>query len=141
MTEGHITAKHPHHPYQRNRLSPDPQALKALEFDAAGLQLKSSWVEGKGHEPPFTNRHSSFAGCIDYVWLSPQLQVVGLLDMPYTYSSHSNDHRSVTFGFTPNEQWPSDHLAMGAELVLVSSAEESSSEAREGASGMDVAGS
>ena len=42
----------------------------ATQFSTHGLSLRSAYLTARGYEPPLTNKHPSFAGCLDYVWLT-----------------------------------------------------------------------
>lgn len=97
----------------------------ATQFSTHGLQLHSAYSVARGYEPPFTNKHPHFAGCLDFVWVSKQgFEVVGVLRMPYEHDQGLAAHRelpasSIAFGSIPDRVWPSDHLAVGAVLRLV----------------------
>jgi mRNA deadenylase 3'-5' endonuclease subunit Ccr4 len=58
-------------------------------------------------EPHYTNRTTSFSGCLDYIFHDEQWRVKKLLPLPQ--GAH------LVF---PNKLWPSDHLAIMAELEL-----------------------
>jgi mRNA deadenylase 3'-5' endonuclease subunit Ccr4 len=81
-------------------------------------------MAGRGFEPPLTNKHPSFSGCLDYIWVSKQgLEVVGVLLMPYEQQLGLAAQRempasAVPFGSIPDAVWASDHLAVGAVLRL-----------------------
>jgi hypothetical protein len=73
-------------------------------------------------EPALTTRTSSFSGCLDYIWLSKlHWQVAGTLQMPYAEprGPPGPPEGVTTLGTCPNEQQPSDHLAVGCDAVLL----------------------
>jgi hypothetical protein len=66
-----VGASHPHHPTQRRRPAKDLQTMRALVFHDWGLRLASAYLSALGHEPPITaTSGSTFAGCLDYIWVS-----------------------------------------------------------------------
>lgn len=77
-------------------------------------------------EPTLTTRTSSYSDCLDYIWLSKQhFHVSETLAMPYPdpdlESKESPDVLVSTsvFGPCPNDVFPSDHLAVGCDAVLL----------------------
>jgi len=100
-------------------------AASPTEFTTHGLQLHSAYAAARGFEPPLTNKHPSFAGCLDYVWVSRAgFEVVGVLRMPYEQQQGLAGMRelpasAVAFGSIPDGTWASDHLAVGAVLKLL----------------------
>lgn len=92
-------------------------------FSTHGLQLSSAYWLAQGREPPLTNKHTGFAGCLDYIWVTPQqLQVTATLAMPYECMGLREVPQvpeAVPFPPIPNYAWPSDHLAVGARLHLL----------------------
>lgn len=100
--------------------NPTRRSLRVLqvEFSTAGLQLQSVHMAGRGREPPLTTKIPIFAGCLDYVWFSVgDWAVTALLELPYPERS-GPDPQAVELGLLPNEVFPSDHLAIGADLRL-----------------------
>ncbi len=74
--------------------------------------LRSAYREAFGQEPQFTNyaqtrKKPPFQETLDYIWLSPQWQVVSALPLP------TRDHVTSSF---PNAEQPSDHMMLAAEL-------------------------
>lgn len=74
-------------------------------------------------EPPLTSKTPTFAGCLDYIWLSPQhMDVLRTLEMPYEHPARGRPWRDplidIAFPPIPNEDYPSDHLALAAEIRL-----------------------
>jgi hypothetical protein len=82
-------------------------------------------VAALGAEPPLTTRTSTFDGTLDYLFLSAgDWEVAAVLSMPYAAGggAAARPPSSVppdAFPAAPNAVWPSDHLAVGAELVLL----------------------
>lgn len=96
-------------------------------------------------EPPLTTRTTTFHGVLDYLFLSPGcFEVLSTLEMPYPWhpqaagadggsGSGSGQQRRegdaapvppsavplAALAPAPNAVFPSDHLAVGAELVLL----------------------
>ncbi|GBF89682.1 hypothetical protein Rsub_02852 [Raphidocelis subcapitata] len=102
-------------------------ALGRHAFDSSGLRLESMHVRALGAEPPLTTRTATFDGTLDYLFLSAgDWEVAAVLSMPYAAGGGpgggARPPSSVpvgAFGAAPNAVWPSDHLAVGAELVLL----------------------
>lgn len=89
-----------------------------VALSTAGLQLQSTHMAARGHEPPLTTKTATFAGCLDYLWCSAgDWAATALLELPYPQGS-GPDPQTVELGTLPNEHFPSDHLAMGADLRL-----------------------
>ena len=77
--------------------------------------LRSAYREAFGQEPEFTNyaqtrKKPPFQETLDYIWLSPDWQVVSALPLP--------TRDEVTSSF-PNAEEPSDHMLLAAELQLI----------------------
>lgn len=117
-------------------------------FSTGGLRLRSVLAAAWGAEPPITNHTASFSGCLDYLWASQQhWQPVAALEMPYSWEAASAPPAAGAAGQLgdgrgegqagvdgvaaadpaaisgrlppmPNERFPSDHLAVGAQLAL-----------------------
>jgi mRNA deadenylase 3'-5' endonuclease subunit Ccr4 len=98
----------------------EQQQQQHAELSSSGLSLNSAYLAARGAEPPLTNKHPGFAGCLDYVWCSPAtFDVLGTLAMPYEtlgYAQVPHSPYAVPFDNIPNGVWPSDHLAVGAVL-------------------------
>jgi 2',5'-phosphodiesterase len=78
--------------------------------------LKSAYQEILGKEPDFTNYakvkdKEPFVDTLDYIWLSPHWEVKEVINLP---------KKEEITSFFPNEENPSDHLLLGAELSLTS---------------------
>ncbi|GLC57141.1 hypothetical protein PLESTB_001191800 [Pleodorina starrii] len=170
LTHGSLPPDHPDHPATRVWEGAAPTASTAPRSPAAGaaaaaaaaaaerfpavpltsggLQLVSLNVEAFGREPPLTTRTSSWAGCIDFVWISRgDFSVASGLAMPYddgglpplgpaggasggggaggggsrdpTWRDPLTD---IAFTAIPNEFFPSDHLAVGGEVLVAAAA-------------------
>ena len=50
-----------------------------------------------------------FRGCLDYIWASPNMKALRILELTDLETP------------IPSEHYPSDHLAVGADLCLLSS--------------------
>eukprot|EP00882_Tetradesmus_deserticola_P034952 GHRQ01040310.1.p1 GENE.GHRQ01040310.1~~GHRQ01040310.1.p1 ORF type:complete len:161 (+),score=72.11 GHRQ01040310.1:104-586(+) len=98
------------------------QQQQHVELNTSGLNLCSAYLAARGAEPPLTNKHPGFAGCLDYVWYSPDtIDVLGTLALPYEtlgYAQLPHSPYAVPFDNIPNGVWPSDHLAVGAVLLI-----------------------
>ncbi|GIM10440.1 hypothetical protein Vretimale_13991 [Volvox reticuliferus] len=147
LAHGSLPPEHPDHPATRvwEDESPcpgDKQRFPQLPLTSAQLQLISLNAEAFGREPPLTTRTASWAGCIDFVWLSRgDFSVASALAMPYddgglpplgpdfsAGGSSSGGSREPTwrdplsdiaFSPIPNEFYPSDHLAVGGEVLVL----------------------
>jgi len=99
-----------------------PSDLGMTDMSTSGLELQSAYFAARGNEPPVTNKHPSFTGCLDYLWFTPHhLEVLGHLAMPYEtlgYNRVSGNPDAVAFASIPNAVWPSDHLAVGGVFRL-----------------------
>jgi len=79
--------------------------------------MRSAYKAAHGCEPDFTNYAQSmrdatpFVGCLDYVFCSPHLRVVGAPALP---------HRRDVAGPLPTNSEPSDHILLAVELELPS---------------------
>ncbi|GAB4813322.1 hypothetical protein N2152v2_000368 [Parachlorella kessleri] len=116
LTEGSLGPSHQDHPAQR-RAEEDVFALEHVNFTTSGLQLESALAAAWGCDPPVTNKTPSFAGCLDYVWVSPQhWEVVGALDLPYAWrrGQRAEPAQVQDLPPIPNKDFVSDHLAVGA---------------------------
>lgn len=96
-------------------------------------------------DPPLTTRTNNFAGCLDYIFVSPRhFDVLRTLELPYEHSSGEEaprgdpgrggagggkgeaagtypgvrDPMDVPFPPIPNEVFPSDHLSLAVVLGL-----------------------
>jgi hypothetical protein len=119
LSSGALDAAHQHHPTNRRWPALDLPALRALRFSTAGMQLSSAYLSGLGREPPLTNKHPAFSGCLDYIWLSSRRwQVAAVLEMPYQMLQRQKPSE-VQFPSIPDRVWPSDHLALAADVVMV----------------------
>ncbi len=57
-----------------------------ITFNTSGLQLRSALAAAWGCDPPVTNKTPQFAGCLDYLWVSPQhWEVAQALELPYCW--------------------------------------------------------
>ena len=79
--------------------------------------MVSAYRAVHGHEPDFTNYAQSardaspFIGCLDYVFCSPHIRVLGAPALP---------HRQDMAGPLPTAAEPSDHLLLAVEVELPS---------------------
>ncbi|KAG2447211.1 hypothetical protein HYH02_007952 [Chlamydomonas schloesseri] len=156
LSGGTLAPDHPDHPHTRV-WKPGPMAptvipaggegaprFPALPLSASGLRLGSLNALAFGREPPLTTRTATFAGTLDYVWLSqPGLEVTAALSLPFedggspplmapgaaaagpgaAASTQPGTWRDpvadVAMVPVPNEEYGSDHLAVGGEVQFV----------------------
>mmetsp|Transcript_2548 Transcript_2548/g.6123 ORF Transcript_2548/g.6123 Transcript_2548/m.6123 type:complete len:362 (+) Transcript_2548:84-1169(+) len=76
--------------------------------------MRSAYADCNGHEPQMTNyaqnpRSGLFVGCIDYIFVSPHIKVLGCMEL----LSQSDFETSL-----PTETEPSDHVMIGADLRI-----------------------
>eukprot|EP01026_Neomeris_dumetosa_P055040 TRINITY_DN4977_c0_g1_i9.p2 TRINITY_DN4977_c0_g1~~TRINITY_DN4977_c0_g1_i9.p2 ORF type:complete len:433 (+),score=47.54 TRINITY_DN4977_c0_g1_i9:141-1439(+) len=101
LRNGQLDSEHHDHPLTRRRTE------EKLVFNTAGFNFESIYNKGGWNEPHNTNKTSEFAGCLDYVFVSPHFEVQELLQ---TLQEDSDPY--LTLGY------PSDHLAIGGLLSL-----------------------
>ena len=104
MAEGRAPASHPEHPATFG------SSLRLPDLRTGLPPLKHAYAARGATMPAITTKTNTFAGCIDHIWLSQDLQVVEVLDMPYPIGAHA-DFRPI-----PDARWGSDHLAVGVTL-------------------------
>ncbi|KAG2498277.1 hypothetical protein HYH03_003538 [Edaphochlamys debaryana] len=123
LTRGTLPPEHPDHPATRRR--PGEAGLpefRGRPLTSSGLRLASSYCLAHGRDPALTTRTNTFAGTLDYIFITPQnLHVRHTLELPYDDdSSQSRPVRDpladVAFPPIPNEAFPSDHLSLAAVL-------------------------
>lgn len=76
--------------------------------------LRSAYAVAKGREPDFTNyakiqQEPTFIEVLDYLFLSDAWNVRDVLELP---------HRDTVSGPLPNDDEPSDHIMIAADLTL-----------------------
>ncbi|GIL47037.1 hypothetical protein Vafri_3872 [Volvox africanus] len=123
LTRGSLPTDHPDHPASRRRLGETSNLdFRGLDLTTAGLRLASAYCLANGREPPLTTRTATFAGCLDYIFVSPQhFDVTSTLDFPYdlplgSYDTVRDPLSDVKFPPIPNGAFPSDHLSLVALL-------------------------
>lgn len=116
--QGVVDSSHHEHPATRHHAYKD---LGELEFDTSQLKLHSAYAAGNdSQEPPLTTQTNSFMGCLDYIWLSQKhWQVTSTLSMPYDVQKGPQP-QTVGFRPIPDKEFPSDHLAVGCQVILKS---------------------
>jgi len=122
---GHLSNTHHEHPNQRGCAGfPD----LACEVGP----LTSAAVASRGVEYPLTTRcfgmgGETFEGTLDYIFVSGGLRVEGMLPMPYEQEGcllppapgHAAESVTEEFSKLPNRVWPSDHLAVVADISFI----------------------
>lgn len=94
-----------------------PKKKWGMEWRSNIRGMRSAYAESNHGEPDFTNYaqvedDEPFIGTLDYVFLSDEWDVVGIRSTPH--------RRSVRDGPYPNENEPSDHIVIAADLTLPS---------------------
>eukprot|EP00884_Botryococcus_braunii_P020456 jgi/Botrbrau1/7094/Bobra.0165s0116.1 len=113
LSTGSLPDTAPDHPRQR-RAAYDVQALTT-----AGLRWESAMLAANGKEPPLTNKTSTFAGCLDYIWMQQgKWEVLATLGLPYPEDAGPQPE-CVDLPPCPNPQQPSDHLPIACKLQLL----------------------
>lgn len=114
---GAVDRFHHEHPATKHQAYKD---MSKEVFTTSGLQLESAYAAGNGgEEPPLTTQTDFFMGCLDYIWLSSKhWHVTHTLNMPYDVGN-GPEPQAVGFRPIPDEEFPSDHLAMGCQATLV----------------------
>lgn len=87
-------------------------------------------------EPPLTTRTATWAGCIDFVWVTRgSFAVASALALPYSDGGRPpvgpgpgaaaggaawcDPLKDIEFEAIPDQRYPSDHLAVGGQVVLL----------------------
>ncbi|KAI3836048.1 hypothetical protein MKW92_041426 [Papaver armeniacum] len=119
-------------PATARRFTYDPSLWTPMDIETATgnaectilespLKLKSSYTEVEdfsgtrdpvSKEPQVTSYHRRFAGTVDYIWHSEDLQTVKVLD---TIPKQALQNWSLGF---PTKKWGSDHLALASQLAF-----------------------
>ena len=89
------------------------------------VELESSYALKDGNGTivgeckPFTNVTSDFVGFLDYVLFeSSRFELSGRLFLPGSFNELRNGGVTRNAHLLPSSSWPSDHLAVGAELSI-----------------------
>ncbi|EKX53466.1 hypothetical protein GUITHDRAFT_101167 [Guillardia theta CCMP2712] len=106
MAKGSVDASHPEHPSSFGSSVDMPSIANNLPT------LQNAYTAGGRELPKYTTKTGFFAGCIDHIWCTQDVQVQSILEMPYTESDSAN------FPPIPDATWGSDHLAIGARFKL-----------------------
>ena len=122
---GTLSGTHHEHPNQRGCAG-----LPDLHSDVG--PLTSVTLAARGAELPLTTRcfgmgGETFEGTLDYIFVSSGLRVEGVLPMPYEQAGQllppplglRAQKVHPQFSKLPNKVWPSDHLAVVADLSFV----------------------
>lgn len=81
------------------------------------LHLRSSYSLS-GAEPSYTNYTTSYVGCLDYIWFTPEtLVATALMEIPDERTLFSNALDSDGASGIPNTQWSSDHVALCTDFT------------------------
>lgn len=87
--------------------------LKTISF-CIHAPMRSAYKVFGGHEPAFTNySHTNrgvFRGTIDYIWISPEVNVDNVISTPLTTNN--------ILGPLPTLEEPSDHLLLAANISI-----------------------
>jgi Endonuclease/Exonuclease/phosphatase family len=130
LTAGTLPPSHHDHPARRHYQPRVPQLVLPV------APLRSAYVAARGRDPATTTRTATFSACLDFVFVSPSVRVLAVLDMPYPTTArdpvsgalhphplpldHSSPHIAQpsrdTFSAIPDHVWPSDHVAVGADI-------------------------
>lgn len=108
-SSGRLPATHQEHPARRG-------AAGVPDLVSAVGPLTSATVAATGREAPFTTRTLTFEGTLDYIFISSGLEVRGTLPLPFDADGLTPD--GSPFQAVPNTTWPSDHLAIGADIAF-----------------------
>lgn len=81
--------------------------------------LKDAKNKVVGECKPFTNVTSDFVGLLDYVLFEPtRFQLTGRLYLPSSFNELNRKSKIHNGHLLPSYVWPSDHLAVGAQLSI-----------------------
>ncbi|CRH03073.1 carbon catabolite repressor protein 4, putative [Plasmodium relictum] len=104
ITMGRISKTHIEHPAQLRK-----DKVFCILPELTVEPFKSSFKEINGNEPIFTNKTSSFSGCIDFIFYKELIPLSAK-----TIPSNLNDIKML-----PNEHFPSDHVLLVSEFFVV----------------------
>ena len=62
-------------------------------------------------EPSFSTKDHRGPRMVDYIWLGGSVRLQATLALPY-------EGQGDDFARMPNLWWPSDHIALGAQIIL-----------------------
>jgi len=110
LTDGNLPPTHPDHPARRHY---QPR-LPSLHLPVP--RMRSAYATAHGADPPTTTRTATFSACLDYIFVSPSVRVLTVLDMPYPTHQTLEPPTQDTFPPIPNHVWPSDHVALAADI-------------------------
>jgi mRNA deadenylase 3'-5' endonuclease subunit Ccr4 len=123
LSTGRLSTSHPEHPAGFGRFSVGDFITELQLRDVYGggaggededyLLSKEEWVQ-------FTTKTDDFSGVIDYFFVSQDVWVSEVLELPL----------GKNFLPIPNAQWASDHLAVGVAIYFSSSSASSSYKSR-----------
>ncbi|KAJ1476510.1 hypothetical protein T484DRAFT_1824705 [Baffinella frigidus] len=88
-----------------------------------GLRLRSAYAEHvqiKGVEPACTSYHGKRGVTVDYQWVSPEVQVLGVWEM-LPVSLLERPHSMANgrpYAGLPSRSWGSDHMALASMLRI-----------------------
>lgn len=124
LATGRVDTDHPEHPDAFGKAPTDPAQPAPKKAKRAppqvgpllhDLRLRDAYAGALAPGPlPLSTHADDFAGNLDYIWTGGGgAHVRKVLTMPYDVA-HPD-----AFGKIPDATWPSDHLALGVELQLV----------------------
>lgn len=132
LEEGKLGFDDQDHPSRRHYKPPIPTLKLPI------CPMRSAYVVARGRDPSTTTRTTTFSECLDFIFLSPSIQVLNVLDMPYEHvfsapkdspptpipdqlnhtSKHIKQPTYEQFHPIPGPAWPSDHIAVGADIAF-----------------------
>jgi len=110
LTAGHFDRHHLDHP--KHAMPPEDK------WNPDVKPLRSAYKIKRGKEPNFTNyshdryNEKPFIDVLDYIFISDHWDVVSVEELPGTVENYSTP--------LPNEEEPSDHLLISAQLLISS---------------------
>jgi mRNA deadenylase 3'-5' endonuclease subunit Ccr4 len=129
LTTGTLPPSHPDHPFFVDAPAARRGRRRPAALSTRGLRLVTAHAAARGGtEPVLTTRTATFSGALDHIFVGP---VAAERDQQQQQQEEGGSssapcwHVAATLalpdlkGPIPDAEWPSDHLPVGADLVLL----------------------
>lgn len=100
-------------PFTSNCVKVDESPYRERIHFEHDLRMRSAYslADDTGKEPPFTNYTENFVGCLDYIWVSDQLDTDSVLQL-------INEQDALQYGSLPSKTYPSDHVSLFIKVTI-----------------------